>query len=518
MPDTASWLLAEADGTNPRPYQHEGVNWITTKLRQPDTRAVLLADDPGLGKTLQALCAAHELQAQRILIVSPAVARLVWRAEILRWFPQWRERVVVVQPGAKPDLFDLTAPNVILVLAYDALSDSRSPIHANLARVTWDLLILDEGHYLKSGGANRTRAIYGTHGHEEGIQATASRVLVLTGTPAPNHCGELYHHIRALWPQALIRLSLQGTSDATPRRPLSEPEFIERYTRYKDTRFGRQIIGSQRQDELRQRVGPYVLRRTKGKVLPELPPLITQDVPLDLTPEQMTSGLTGTARVLTRSLTQLEGDELLQHLNRLNTDAESMGVLSSLRRQLGAHKLPGVLSWAEERLACGVQKLILFAWHHETLSKLRDLLREYDPVMITGDTSPKGRQTAIDLFQYRASVRIFLGQIQAAGTAITLTSANEVAIVEPSWVPSDNYQAICRAHRLGQRDSVLASFLYVPSTLDEAIMRTFRRKAVELARLEFEQTGSLNSVANPKKKQGRSTQDVDDRSEARLRV
>lgn len=80
-------------------------------------------------------------------------------------------------------------------------------------------------------------------------------------------------------------------------------------------------------------------------------------------------------------------------------------------------------------------------------------------------------------------MRVFVGQILAAGTAITLTAASEVTIVEPSWVPGENRQAIDRAHRLGQQDSVLASFLYLPNTLDARIMGVFRRKAGEIASL-----------------------------------
>jgi SWI/SNF-related matrix-associated actin-dependent regulator 1 of chromatin subfamily A len=127
--------------------------------------------------------------------------------------------------------------------------------------------------------------------------------------------------------------------------------------------------------------------------------------------------------------------------------------------------------------------MLVFAWHISVLEHLRRRLAQFDPVMVTGATNPTGRVTAIDQFQHRRNVRVFLGQILACGTAITLTAANEVAIVEPSWVPGENVQAICRAHRLGQRDSVLASFLYLPDTLDERIMRTFRRKAVEISEL-----------------------------------
>ena len=100
------------------------------------------------------------------------------------------------------------------------------------------------------------------------------------------------------------------------------------------------------------------------------------------------------------------------------------------------------------------------------------------------------RALAVEDFQTRPGTRLFIGQILAAGTAITLTAANEVAIVEPSWVPGENVQAIARAHRLGQRDSVLASFLFLPGTLDERIMSVFRRKASEISILQGDDTNA----------------------------
>ena len=156
---------------------------------------------------------------------------------------------------------------------------------------------------------------------------------------------------------------------------------------------------------------------------------------------------------------------------------------SSLRQELGRLKVQPTIAWVQERME-STNKLLIFAWHHSVIDDLRRGLVEFNPVVVTGETSPKNRAEAIDLFQNKAPVRIFIGQVLAAGTAISLTAASEVVVVEPSWVPGENVQAIARAHRLGQRDSVLASFLYLPGTLDERIMRVFRRKASEIADLQ----------------------------------
>jgi len=157
--------------------------------------------------------------------------------------------------------------------------------------------------------------------------------------------------------------------------------------------------------------------------------------------------------------------------------------LSTIRRQIGEMKVNAAAAWINERLGCGVNKMLVFGWHLDVLYQLHRRLAGFDAVIITGETSPVGRQNAEHLFQTRPTVRVLVGQILACGTALTLTAANEVAILEPSWVPGQNSQAIDRAHRLGQHDSVLASFLYVPGTIDENIMRSFRRKAEEVAQL-----------------------------------
>ena len=233
---------------------------------------MLLADEMGLGKTLQALRAAEKLGAERVLIVCPAGARRVWQAEIKRWLPGWSSRVVLVEPGTKlPDIkTGLDAPVLILIVGYDEFSDRHSQLASHLRSRRFDLLILDEAHYLKNP-SNRTLAIYGSRGSGTGVQAGASKVILLTGTPTPNHAGELWQHYRTFWPEAL-----RGPTG----RMLLQAEFEDRFTRYRDTPFGRQVTGSKNQKILRDALGPVILRRRKDEVLTELPPLILQDIPL----------------------------------------------------------------------------------------------------------------------------------------------------------------------------------------------------------------------------------------------
>lgn len=442
--ETASGPAIQADSTGPR--------------------ALLLADDAGLGKTLQALETANRLDATTILVVCPAVARRVWAGEIGKWFPAWAPHVLVVEPG-----IDATqvrrrlaeGGRTILIVGYDLFSRA-SPI-VDLLRVgrRWALLILDEAHFLKATTSKRTRALYG-RGSIAGVEAAADRVLLLSGTPTPNHAGELYPHIRAFWPAVLPG---RGT----------QYEFEDKYTRYIDTQWGRQINGSRNTAELRGLIQPYFLRRRKAEVLTELPPLISQDAPLDDSNLRLTPEMIRLAERLRDA-----GDEAVLAALRVNDES-----LAGARHQLGLLKVGPSVAWIKERLQ-SCRKMLVFAWHRDVIGALtRGLeLAGYPVVTITGATTPAERARSIHSFQNDPKVRVFVGQIQASGVAVTLTEASEVVMVECSWTPSDNYQAIARAHRLGQRDSVLASFLMFRDTLDGIVMQTFRRKAVEIADLQ----------------------------------
>jgi SWI/SNF-related matrix-associated actin-dependent regulator 1 of chromatin subfamily A len=454
-----------------RPYQQRGVDFI---VNTPDA---MLADDAGLGKTVQAIEAARRLDALRILIAAPAIARLSWPLEIQKFWPQRLRHTVVVMPGDRPTP-SLHAPVLILIVSYDVLSTSAGPWSLPLRTSKWDLLILDEAHYLK-GPSNRTRFVYG----DKGLRATAKRVLLLTGTPAPNHVGELYFHYLGLWPEAL------GISD--PRtgqpRPLTEIEFQDRFCRVDDGIYGRRIVGSKNQATLRAALAPFVLRRRTHDVLRELPPLTLRDVPLDL----------NLRSVDLQNLHRYIGTGMFRELQALITAAPEIdnnaklvtflqqhdAVLAGLRRALGLIKAPACADWAEEQLINGTEKILLFAWHRDVIDLLTKQMIEYEPAVIDGHTSPGKRQEAINAFQTRRQCRVFIGQILAAGTAVTLHAGQQVGIVEPSWVPAENWQAIKRAHRIGQTHAVIASFLYAPGTIDEAIMRVMRRKAVELSKI-----------------------------------
>jgi SWI/SNF-related matrix-associated actin-dependent regulator 1 of chromatin subfamily A len=306
-------------------------------------------------------------------------------------------------------------------------------------------------------------------------------VILLTGTPTPNHAGELWQHYRTFWPATPALKARTG-------RALSQAEFEDRFCRFRDTPFGRQVTGSKNQTILRESLRDKILRRRKDEVLTELPPLVLQDIPLTGGPQnnwivRVSPEVRAIAAKLNYAFEHAGDDELLKTLR--NPDS----AVATVRRELGLMKVASSIIWVQERLA-SVDKILLFAWHRDVIAGLERGLKEFAPVVVTGNSTPNARALAVQDFQSDPATRVFIGQILAAGTAVTLTAANEVAIVEASWVPGENVQAIARAHRLGQRDMVLASFLYLPGTLDERIMRVFRRKAAEIGELQGDDNAS----------------------------
>jgi SNF2 family DNA or RNA helicase len=437
----------------------------------------MLADDPGLGKTLQAVLVAQGLNARRILVVAPAIGRVSWPIEVRKFWPGMLTHTRVPPYNGTPGDW-IVNDDLLLILSYDVFSQPAAMRRwaKPLRERRWDLLVLDEAHYLKNL-SNRTVAIYGGRSGHLGIQAQADRVLLLTGSPTPNHAGELFPHYRTFWPDLLTH---EG-------KPLGEADFQERYTRYTDGPWGRAVHGSQGQEVLRKAFAPVILRRRRKDVLPELPPLQVEDVPLGFSPPNGMSNIYLSHRDTVERLMAVPVDALPDVLR-----ADEIH-LATLRRLLGDMKVTLAAEWARERLECGVDKILLFAWHIDVIDRLKYQLVDFGPVTITGQTGTEERERNVGLFQNDAQTRVFIGQVKAAGSAITLTAAAQVGIVEPSWVPGENDQVIARAWRLGQARPVLASFLYLPGSLDQRIMRAFRRKAAELMELYEKPTGESST-------------------------
>ena len=440
-------------------YQEDGVAW----LKQARNR--LLAWQPGVGKTPPAVIACDDLAALKVLVLCPPIATGVW----VKHFRDWTNYnpVKVFRSGAGPQW--AAGPGVRIV-PYSQISRQNSIIDALKAYV-WDVLILDESHALKTPDAIRTQQILGERCDlVGGIAGSATRVWCLTGTPLLNHAAEFWPILRALAPETI---TIQDS------KPLTYEQFVNRFCVVKPTLYGQRIVGSKNHDELAQRIKPFVSRKRKADA--GLPPLLFSELML---PDDafLTPSAKDELKNLTGDLETLNDEEFLEALREQNIH------LATVRRILGEAKAHPVADIVDEMMETDpTQKVIIFAHHRRVITELRFRLSKYGVIQIDGAVSNKPnasgfsqRDLLIDQFQNSAKVHVAILQIVSAGTAATLTASSTVLFCEASWVPEENNQAASRAHRVGQKSSVLAQFVTLPNSLDERIQRVLAQKSREI--------------------------------------
>ncbi|UUJ74504.1 SNF2 family DNA-dependent ATPase [Microcystis phage Mae-Yong1326-1] len=470
-----------------RQYQQDAVRFLSARAH------ALYAADPGLGKSAVSIIAARTVGAQRILVIGPAVSRASWPAEWATWGdPDLR----FVTWGSLPYPRHVPTGPVVLFLTW---GEAVNALPALLAGERWDVLVVDEAHYGKDKSARRTKALYGRKMDRNGGLAGASdRVWLLTGTPAPNHYGEVWTHIHALAPHLIPH----GNKVSNPGgvKPMTYIQFLHTVCVVQDTPFGPRIVASRKGKGawLRETLSGFMLRHRKADVAQDLPGMSWVDVPLSIpgaaSPHALAEAaleLVGVGELfpvgpsLDARASVADGFVKAKALGLADDDsflavARQDDHIAAARRALGLAKAEPAAAWVKDLLDSGAKKVIVFAIHRDVIAALVSSLAPYGCVQVTGDTSAADRTRAVHEFQH-GGARVFVGQVQAAGTAITLTAASDVVFVEQSWTPSDNFQAACRAHRLGQKDSVVVRVLHAAGTLDERVSTVLRRKAADLA-------------------------------------
>lgn len=415
------------------PFQRAGADWLKANRRG------ILGDGMGLGKTVQAAVAVGELGAPDVRIYCPAVARGVWRRELALWAPNVEARIWSYDG-----------------LKWDPTATEGSP----------DVLILDEGQYLKSREAGRTKRAYGRL-MKDGPAQRAGYVWPLSGTIVPNHAGELWTHFKALFGETM-----------------SYHEWLKRYCNFYPTKYGPRVTGNRKAmlPELREKLGRVMLRRKAEDVLPELPPIVWGEMLLD--PDM----LEGARLLLDFEADVMAQSELAKIYARTGdmdlAIAEASPQISVLRRETGRMKASVVAKAVAAELADGaMDKVVLFAVHHDVLDTMAGMLADFGVVQLDGRTSDKQRNKNVHAFQTDPTKRVFVGQVQACGTAITLHAANQEVFVEQSWVSGENAQAAMRCLRIGQTRPVFVRTASVAGTLDESIDRVLARKAQMISEL-----------------------------------
>jgi hypothetical protein len=407
-----------------RPFQRAGVQYAL------QSRRLFIADEQGLGKTVEALAVLEEDDAYPAVVVCPASLKLNWQREIEHWLPH-RSLHVVVGTGRAIPKAEITVLNYEIVHAHrERLAISRPKA-----------LILDESHYVKNPAAKRTRAVRRL---AEALQPDALK-LCLTGTPVMNHPDELIAQLRILG-----RLEEFGSG----------------------ARFKRRFQGAGAEERIHWHLRrTCFVRRLKKDVLPQLPEKRQVVVPVALENEKE-------YRLAERDVIawlQEQPIELseLEAKVQATLRAERLAQLNTLRALAARGKLGPALAWIDDFLE-SEEPLVVFASHREVQERI--LGRFPDALHVVGADTAQQRDAAVQAFQDPNGPHLIVCSTRVAGQGITLTRASNVAFLDLEWSPAMHDQAEDRTHRIGQRDAVTAWYLLAAETIDESMAEVLARK------------------------------------------
>jgi SWI/SNF-related matrix-associated actin-dependent regulator 1 of chromatin subfamily A len=424
--DSAEPIAATAAvlGGELAPFQWAGVRYVL------QARRTFLADEQGLGKTVEALAALEADGAYPAIVVCPAAMKLGWQREATRWLPH-RSVAVVEGRSAVPPSGEITILNYEIVAAHREALARRRP----------RALVVDESHYCKNPQAKRTHAVR----RLANAVATDGLRLALTGTPVLNHADELIAQLRVIG-----RLEDFGSG----------------------ARFSRQFRGELSEERLHWHLRRRCfVRRLKSEVLPQLPAKRQVVVPVALNNEReyRLAERDVIAWLRTQPLDLSELDARIAATLR----AKRLAQLGTLQRLAARGKLAAALAWIEDFLASG-EALVVFARHVEVQQAV--IARFPAALHLMGGDSLAAREASIASFQDPSGPGLIVCATRVAAQGITLTRASNVAFLELEWTPAIHDQAEDRCHRIGQRDAVTAWYLLAAETIDETMARLIQHK------------------------------------------
>jgi len=404
-------------------YQKDGVRLLLANQNS------LLADEQGLGKTIQVIEMVNNLKIKRVLVICPATLKLNWEKEVGVWGDSHTTHVLF--SGKDTMLKDVK----YIIVSYDLCN--KKYISDQIYELKFDVVIFDEAHYLKNTKSKRTKTVFK-------LTKKIPKKVMLTGTPMINRPIELYPLVKFLSP-------------ITIEPYLDYRKFAFRFCGAFESTWGLDVTGYSNLGSLKFRLErTCLIRRLKKDVLPQLPKKIIQIIPFEQNKD-------------TKKIIKLEKEFNIEDLKK-QPKLGDIGELATIRKELALAKLPQVIKHIKDMLE-NVDKLVVFAYHREVCEELMEALSAYYPVLLYGGMSAISKNNGISLFQKTKTCRVFIGNIQTAGVGITLTAAHHIVFAETTWVPGEIDQAIDRCHRIGQENSVNVQFLTVKDSLDETMMK-----------------------------------------------
>ena len=417
------------DNRPPLSHQKEAIE----KLLKNDK--FILADDMGLGKTTSTIIASLESGAKKVLIICPASLKLNWEREIRNY----TKKSVYICEGKKFEDADYIITN------YDILKNFHDPKDKDnsiILKSKFDLVVIDEAHYVSNAQAQRTKIIMD-------LTKDIKKLWLLTGTPMTSRPMNYYNILKLI------------------DSPVSQNwmAYAIRYCGGYQFRVGNKkvwnVTGASNLGELRDRTSRQILRRLKTDVL-DLPEKIMTPVYLRLK-SRLYEGLMG---------------EYYDWYNNRQDESKSLSVqftkLMKVRQVIAEEKISHTIELAENIIEQG-KKVIIFSNFTEPLKKIHEHFGKKS-VYLDGSTPKPARQDAVDKFQESEKVQVFCGNIKAAGVGLTLTAAEAVIMNDLSFVPAEHSQSEDRAYRYGQKNSVSIYYPIFENTIEGFIYDILDRK------------------------------------------
>ena len=404
------------------------------------SKRYILADDMGLGKTTSTIIAALETGAKKILIVCPATLKVNWLREI----QNYTDRSVFIAEGKLYSTeHDFVIVNYDILKNFHDVKDKESLIFQS----NFDLIILDEAHYVQNAQAQRTKLV-------NNICKKVDKLWLLTGTPMTSRPMNYFNLLQLIespvaqnWMAFAIRYC-QGYQFKAGNRKVWN------------------VTGASNLEELRDRTSRQVLRRLKTEVL-DLPDKIITPVYLRLR-SKLYEGLMGDYYDWYDNKKEESGSLTVQ-----------FSKLMKVRQVIAEEKINETIELAENIINQD-KKVIIFTNFTDSLNKIHEHFGKQS-VYLDGSCSKVQRQYAVDQFQDNEKIKVFVGNLKAAGVGITLTAAEAVIINDLSFVPGDLSQAEDRAYRYGQKNSVSVYYPIFENTIEGIIydMVNNKKKNIE---------------------------------------
>jgi len=433
-----------------RPYQQAGYDWL--RFRYDSGLGAVLADDMGLGKTIQTLaliCHAHQRAdvAEPFLVVAPTSVIPNWASECAKFAPELN--VVAIEETTRrrgQPLSAVAAGADVVITSYALFRLDYDEYEA----IPWSGLVLDEAQFVK----NHNAKAYGC-----AKKLPVAFKLAVTGTPMENNLMELW---------ALLSIVAPGL--------LASPQRFTDYYRTPIERGGDAALLTQ----LRRRIGPLMLRRTKEQVAPELPPKLEQVVELDLSPRHRQIYQTHLQRERQKVLGLLDDVnrnriEILRSLTLLRQLSLDPALVDQKYENVGSAKLDALMEHVDE-IVSGGHRVLVFSQFTGFLARARARLDASDVDYCYLDGATRRRADVLARFKSGAAP-VFLISLKAGGFGLNLTEADYCILLDPWWNPATEAQAVDRTHRIGQTKTVMVYRFVATGTIETKVMELKAGKA-----------------------------------------